>query len=154
MVRLLQIIFHARRSGLLRLRKADKPIRLDCIGGACGLCCEVLGAGVAVSDDEAKHLGESSLMRLGNQIVLRSNGYSCALLKDKACTCYDKRPHGCHEYPWYRIEGQLYYDAGCPGMKFDRDERPSVDTITPFERYLPGIPALLQKLIKMLLLTK
>lgn len=45
MFHLLQIIFHARKKGLLRIRKADRPVRLECIGGDCGLCCEVLGAG-------------------------------------------------------------------------------------------------------------
>lgn len=154
MFRLLQIIFHARKKGLLRIRKADRPVRLECIGGACGLCCEVLGAGVVVIEEEARHLGESAVVRSGHHIALRSNGYSCALLKNKACTCYDKRPQGCHEYPWYSIDGQLYFDAGCPGMKFDRDGRPPVDTITPFTRYLPGMPGILQKLVKMFLLTK
>lgn len=152
MFRLLQIIFHARAKGLLRLRRADKSIRLDCIGGACGLCCEVLGAGVVVNEKEAEQLGDDAVSRSDKFIVLRSEGYSCALLKNKACSCYDKRPQGCSEYPWYRIDGQLYYDSGCPGIKFDRDERPSIDTITPFDLYLPGIPELLQKLIKKMLL--
>lgn len=152
MFRLLQIIFHARTKGLLRLRKADKAVRLDCIGGECGLCCEVLGAGVVVSEKEAEQLGDDAVSRSDKFIVLRSEGYSCALLKNKTCSCYMNRPQGCREYPWYRIGGQLYYDSGCPGIKFDRDERPSVDTITPFERYLPVMPGLLQKLIKKMLL--
>ncbi len=145
---LLRIILHARRKGLLHLRKADKPMRLECIGGDCGLCCDTLGAGVVVTEKEAEHLGEEAISRSGGLIVLKSEGYSCSLLKNKACSCYSIRPQGCHEYPWYRIDGQLYYDAGCPGMKNDRDERPEAGSISHFERYLAGSPGFLQNLIK------
>jgi Fe-S-cluster containining protein len=148
MFRLFQIIIHARKKGLLRLRKADHPVRLDCIGGACGLCCEVLGAGVVVIEEEAVKVGERSVVRFGKEIKLKSNGFACALLKDKACSCYAERPQGCREYPWYRMDEQLYYDSGCPGMKHDHDERPAVHTIKPFDNYLPGIPKFLQRMIK------
>lgn len=148
MFRLFQIIFNARRKGLLRLRKADVPIRLDCIGGECGLCCEVLGSGVVVTEEEAAKLSENSVVRSGKDIKLRSTGYACALLKDKACSCYIQRPQGCREYPWYQIDGQLYYDAGCPGMKLDRDERPAVYTIQPFDNYLPGTSKFLRQMMK------
>lgn len=150
--RLIRIIFYARKKGLLHLRKADAPIRLDCIGGECGLCCDVLGGGVVVTEEDALKIGEPSLVRSGKSIKLKSNGFACALLKDKACSCYSARPQGCREYPWYRIDGQLYYDSGCPGMKHDRDERPAVYSIKPFDNYLPGIPKFLQRIIKKILL--
>lgn len=145
---LIRIILHARKKGLLYLRRADKTIRLDCIGGECGLCCEVLGGGVVVTEDEAIKISEHSVVRSGKDIKLKSNGYACTLLKGKACSLYMQRPQGCREYPWYRVDGQLYYDAGCPGMKNDRDERPAVHSIKPFDHYLPGMPGFLQRLIK------
>ena len=133
------------------MRKAEAPARLDCIGGACGLCCEVLGGGVVVTEEEAAEIGESSLIRSGKNIDLKSTGNVCSLLKDKACSCYAVRPQGCREYPWYNIDGQLYYDAGCPGMKFDHDERPAIHSLKSFEHYLPGMPKLFQKIIQIFL---
>ncbi|MBL7994979.1 YkgJ family cysteine cluster protein [bacterium] len=149
---LVRIILHARKKGLLHLRKANAPIRLECIGGECGLCCEVLGGGVVVTEEESVKLGEPSIVRSGRDIKLKSDGFACALLKDKACSCYAVRPQGCHEYPWYQIDGQLFYDAGCPGMKTDKDERPAAHTIKPFNSYLPGLPNFLRRIIRKILL--
>lgn len=151
---IIQTILHARKKGLLFLKKANHPARLECLGGDCGLCCEVLGSGVSVNEEEAKIIGEKFIVRTGNVTVLKSHESTCCLLKDKFCSRYGERPQGCREYPWYNVNGELYYDSGCPGMKYDRDERPSVRSLKPLENYLPGFPKIFQKIIKKFLIAK
>lgn len=130
-------ILRARSYGLLRLRPASKATRLDCVGGKCGLCCVALGGGVIVTGDESRQLPNHSIKRFGEIIVIRSVVGTCCLLKDKLCTVYEHRPRGCHEYPWYNVNGQLYYDKGCPGIRFDKDNRPDVAEISPVSKYFP-----------------
>lgn len=78
--------------------------------------------------------------------MLRNIGGTCCLLKDKLCTSYDQRPRGCHEYPWYNVGGQLYYDKGCPGIVFDADGRPAVSKVSFIEQYIP-VPALARSIL-------
>ena len=137
---LLQTILRARRKGLLFLKRADHSIGLECLGGDCGLCCDILGSGVTANEAEARTLGEEFIVKTGGLFILKSSGSACCLLKDKFCSRYNDRPKGCREYPWYNIDGQLYYDSGCPGITRDRDDRPAARSLNPFEKYLPGIP--------------
>ncbi|MCB0832726.1 MAG: YkgJ family cysteine cluster protein [Bacteroidetes bacterium] len=148
LLRLLTDILRARRNGLLQLRKADKPVRLECIGGECGLCCEILGKGVVVTEEESRRFTADQLERRGKSFVLKSTADGCCFLKDKACSCYNDRPQGCRDYPWYQVYGQLYYDSGCPGMKFDRDERPPAGLIVQFRNYLPKQEGWMTRVIK------
>lgn len=138
MLALLRAIFRGRRVGLLRLKRASAPIALDCIGGACGLCCSAFGGGVVVTPSEAALLPLSALKSAGGGIVLtsRTDG-SCSLLSDKQCTDYSHRPRGCQEYPWYRLGNELYYDVGCPGITARRDERPDPAALADAEEYFP-----------------
>lgn len=144
---LLSAIYRARRKGLLRLKAASNPIRLQCLGSDCGLCCEVTGGGVVV-DPSARKVIPSRLVEehSDGSTVLKSCGGVCAALVDKKCSIYDLRPSGCREYPWYNVDGDLYYDAGCPGMLFDRDERPRPQTLTPIQQYFSA-PNWIGKLI-------
>ena len=144
MLNVLTAIARARKSGLIRLRKADKKVRLHCIGGECGLCCKVMGGDVVVTPEDASVIPSSVTERFGDVIVLKSLSGSCSQLVQNKCDCYEVRPSGCREYPWYSIDDQLYYDTGCPGMLYDRDERPEKETISPIETYLP-LPGFLQK---------
>lgn len=130
-------IWRSRRAGLLRLRKADRPTRLDCIGGQCGLCCQVTGGDVIVTAREEAGLPPGATERRGKVIVLKSTGGSCDQLVDRACRCYGARPSGCHEYPWYAIGGQLYVDSGCPGVHHRSDGRPPLSSLSPIEGFLP-----------------
>lgn len=131
-------LLRSRQSGLLRLRPADLPMRLDCKAGACGLCCRTMGGGVVVSQAEISALPANSLRLCGAKIVLNSSCGTCSLLSNNVCTSYQARPRGCQDYPWYRIGDDLYYDRGCPGMKFDRDERPKLEKIVEIKNYLPA----------------
>ena len=79
---------------------------------------------------------------------MKSNKSTCCLLKDGLCSIYPDRPKGCREYPWYNIEGRLYYDAGCPGIMHNKDECPDVNDIQPFENFFPDMPKLLFGLIR------
>ena len=110
-------------------------MRLQCLGSACGRCCSVMGGGVAVRGPEAAQLQPSAIRHCGASSLLRDNNGACALLKNNVCSYYKARPRGCQEYPWYNIAGQLYYDKGCPGIRFDYDDRPIVGAITSAERY-------------------
>ncbi len=140
-------IRRARRRGLLRLQKADRPMRLDCPGGECGLCCEILGERVVVSSEEGMAIGEERLVRQGADVFLRSERGVCSCLLEKSCSIYDRRPQGCREYPWYRIDDELFVDVGCPGIRTDRDERPEVAAIRPVQFYLAGIPNFLRSCV-------
>jgi Fe-S-cluster containining protein len=114
-----------RRSGLMRIRPAEAPLSFSCLGAACGLCCEVTGGGVI--DARSRSCGRTKIMQ--------ASGGRCANLEKGGCAIYASRPKGCREYPWYNIDGQLHFDAGCPGMSRGADSRPEPDSIAPIEDY-------------------
>ena len=131
--RFLRHIISGRRAGLLRLRPVKGPIRLECIGCECGLCCSHLG-GTFVTAEEAPPLQELNAVEEVDG-KLRLHGSCCVLLKGKACSGYEFRPRGCKEYPWYNNGGELYCDKGCPGIRYDSDERPEAETLRPADVY-------------------
>ena len=137
-LKFLKRLLKARANGLIRLRKVSKPTRLDCIGGECGLCCRVLG-GTNVEPDEMRPLIDVGMIEIDEGVTklrcVRSS--CCALLQDQRCTLYDYRPRGCKEYPWYNIDGKLYFDTGCPGIRHDFDDHPTPETLRPAEFYFP-----------------
>ncbi|MHC4265807.1 MAG: YkgJ family cysteine cluster protein [Planctomycetota bacterium] len=143
---LIKAVIRSRKAGLLHLRPADKIIRLDCLADKCAKCCKTLG-GPMVTQSEAEIIGSDSIMKTVRGLFIKSNGSVCSLLENGLCSHYPDRPKGCCEYPWYNIDGQLYYDVGCPGMKNDEDGRPKVDDIQPFENFFPGLPRVLVWLI-------
>jgi Fe-S-cluster containining protein len=151
MLQLLRVILSARGAGLLRLRRANKPMRLDCKGGECGLCCVMFGREVILTEHEARDVPPELVeLRANKTLAVKSCGSACAALRNKTCTIYNQRPHGCREYPFYNIEGELYFDQGCPGMKFDRDGRPAVKSLSSVQSYFP-IHRILQRLLISLL---
>lgn len=126
-------IVRARRHGLLRLRRVRAPVRLDCLHDKCGLCCQVLGH-ARVEAEEAQPLIELQVVRRSRDgLRLATHGATCQLLQGNLCSAYHLRPRSCREYPWYSVDGVLFYDAGCPGIKSDRHEHPEPATITPAE---------------------
>ena len=133
---LLKSVFRARKQGLYRIVPADKPMRLDCLMDKCAICCEAIGTPV-ITDDEAKRIGEEKVIKTDDAIFMRSMDCACPFLEKGICSIHKIRPNSCREYPWYNIGGRLYYDKGCPGVKYDRDERPNVQDIEPFERFFP-----------------
>ncbi len=124
----------------MKLRKANRPTRLICNAGECGLCCQVTGGGVVVTKQEAKELPSEAIEKCGNHLVLKSLDGQCNQLIDYACGCYAVRPQGCREYPWYNIDGDLYYDSGCPGILHDRDGRPATKEIASIDNYFSTTP--------------
>ena len=150
---LIKAVMKARRDGLFRLVPADEPTRLDCLVEKSAKCCRALGLPV-VTEAEAEKIGVEYVRRCDHGMVLRSKHSICCMLKDGLCTIYADRPRGCREYPWYNIGGKLYYDSGCPGIKHDRDERPDVSEIQPFENFFPDIPMFVLHLIKRICITK
>jgi Fe-S-cluster containining protein len=144
---LIKAVLSSRKSGLLHLKPADKTIRLDCLAEKCAKCCKTLG-GPKVIESEALKIGLSSIIEAKKGVFIKSVEGVCSLLKDGLCSKYPDRPKGCREYPWYNIDGKLFYDFGCPGMKTDQDGRPDVKDIQSFENFFPGLPRPLIWVIK------
>ena len=144
---LIKAVIKARRNGLLHLAPADEPIRLDCLAENCALCCKTLGSPV-VTLTEAEKIDPQTMLAGKGETFIKSSHSTCCLLKDGLCSIYPTRPRGCREYPWYNINSRLYYDAGCPGMKKDKDERPDINDIQPFENFFPPTPKPIISLIK------
>jgi Fe-S-cluster containining protein len=134
---LIKAVFNARRKGLLHLRPATEPIRLDCLAAKCAKCCINLGSPV-VSEQEAEKIDAEKIFEYKNAKFIKSENCTCCLLENNLCSIYPDRPSGCREYPFYNIDGRLYYDAGCPGLKTDIDSRPDINQIKPFERFFPN----------------
>jgi Fe-S-cluster containining protein len=144
---LIKAIKKARANGLLHLRVADEATRLDCLGAKCAKCCNNLGSPL-VSSEEAGNIDPAALSKNKDAIFIRSTDSACSLLKEGLCSIYQFRPSGCGEYPWYNIDGALYFDEGCPGIKHDVDERGDPASIQPFENFLPDTPKFAIRLIK------
>lgn len=134
---LIRAVMKARRNGLLHLVPADEPTRLDCLMDECMKCCMNLGSPV-VTAAEAEKIDGAVIEKKAECMFIKSEDSVCCLLDKGLCTIYENRPSGCAEYPWYNIGGRLYYDSGCPGIKHDRDERPDVKNIQPFENFFGG----------------
>lgn len=133
---LLKAVFKARSKGLLHLAPATKPTRLDCLADKCAKCCKSLGSPV-LTEKEAEKIDQIHILKNKCGIFIKSTNTTCCLLQNGLCSIYPDRPKGCREYPWYNIDGRLYYDAACPGIKHDKDQRPSVDQIQLFENFFP-----------------
>ena len=145
---LIKAIIKARKEGLMRLSSATSATRLDCLKDKCAKCCRTLGTPVVTSLEAEKIAAEWLIKDKHGRIFTRSQNSVCCLLKDGLCSIYSVRPRGCREYPWYNINGRLYYDSGCPGMKHDQDQRPRVDDIMPFEDFFPLTPKWILWLVK------
>ncbi|MHC4069034.1 MAG: YkgJ family cysteine cluster protein [Planctomycetota bacterium] len=144
---LIKAVIKARKNGLLHLVPAKDPTNFQCLKDRCHKCCSNLGSPV-VTPDKAEKINPDSIQKDKNAMFLKSRDSSCCLLKDGLCSIYENRPRGCREYPWYNIDGQLYCDAGCPGIKHDTDDRPNIEDIQPFENFFPNTPKILICLIK------
>lgn len=144
---LIKTVLKARRNGLLHLVPATEPVSLDCLAAECARCCRLLGMPV-VTPDEAEKIGYQWILKSEQGMIVKSDESGCCLLKEGLCSVYADRPKGCREYPWYNIDGKLYYDAGCPGMKYDKDGRPDVNDIQSFENFFPGTPKLVLWLVR------
>lgn len=147
MWKLLHRFLLIRLHGLLRLRAATGPVRLECLGAECGKCCKLMGGEVVVTPSEAAPLSEHLVKITRTTSTIRGNGCTCVLLVNGLCSKYDYRPKGCRDYPWYNIDGKLYYDAGCPGIKHDYDDRPNVSEISSIEVYYGILPKPLRAVV-------
>ena len=150
---LIKAVIKARKNGLLRLTPTTVPTWLDCPAGTCAKCCEFLGSPV-ITPDEAERIDSQWIVKDKDAIFIRSQDSVCCLLKESLCSIYQDRPKGCIEYPWYNIDGRLYYDSGCPGIKHDKDDRPNVNDIHPFEYFFPQTPKFIIRLIKKICVRK
>ena len=152
-IQLCKSVIIARLHGLLRLRPATSPVRLDCLGAECGLCCKVFGGSITLSEREENRLVQIGAAALDVQgaVVLGHKGSCCSHLQGNLCTIYMDRPRSCQEYPWYSINGSLYFDKGCPGIKNDIDGRPEPSALIPFEVYIRALPRTLQVIVTWLI---
>jgi len=135
-LRVLRAILRGRRAGLLRLRPATPETKFECLKADCARCCRVFGEGIVAND----------LGGISEPSVLPSCGGVCAFLENGLCSIYDTRPRGCSEYPWYNVDGRLYYDSGCPGFATGESDPPQIGSIQKIEKYFP-LPTMLQSLI-------
>lgn len=149
---LLVKIFQLRKNGFLRFRRADMPVRLECLGEACPKsCCRFIGP-PQVTQTEGRVIGIQHTTVEGGAYFLRGGACGCCRLGATGlCLSYELRPKACQDYPWYNIDGKLLYDAGCPGLKFDVDGRPNVLSLRQFRFYLSGLPQCVQNIIVRLL---
>jgi sodium/pantothenate symporter len=150
---LIKSVIKAQGNGFYRFIPQTEPTRLICLKDKCAKCCRVIGTPV-VTPAEAQAIGYASLMKDRDAIFVKSDNCACTLLKDGLCSVYPRRPKGCREYPWYNIDGRLYCDAGCPGVKYDRDERPDIGDVQPFDNFFPYIPKLVVWLVKRICVKK
>jgi Fe-S-cluster containining protein len=150
---LIKAVHKARKKGLLHLKRADKPLQFVCLAEKCGLCCKLLGSPV-VSEKEAEKIDPNHILKNKYGLFIKSNDCTCSVLKDNLCSIYSVRPRGCREYPWYNIDGRLFYDSGCPGFTKQGNNRPDVNTIQPFENFFPGSSKFFVSLIKKICLKK
>lgn len=130
-------IVRGRKRGLLRLRRVNSrsSFTFECQGAECALCCIVLGS-PSVAPEEKPLLPESELSYdVQRGLVIRSKGGQCRLLKDGLCSCYEVRPHGCAQYPWYNINSELFVDIGCPGVHRGGKSDVHVQSISPAEEF-------------------
>lgn len=146
MIKIVATAWYARRIGLLRLRRADVPLRLDCPGGICGLCCSVPGIEAVLTEEEAVAIPGNLKKHAAAGWAMRGCPTGCVALSNRRCSVYMHRPKGCREYPFYNVDGVLYVDTGCPGVKNDGDGRPKVAELARFESYFPG-PRWLQQIL-------
>jgi len=156
MIEIIIDIIRIKKRGLLHLKPAKNPLRLECNPNECGLCCRILGntGKIFVSKEDAKTIDPIFLSIENKREFIRSNGQACVCLINNKCDIYKFRPKGCHEYPWYNINGVLYYDTGCPGIKTDFDDRPSIDTIQEFENFYLFAPKFIRYLLKKMCVLK
>jgi Na+/proline symporter/Fe-S-cluster containining protein len=151
---LIKSVLKARQNGLYRFKSPAGPVRLVCLKDKCAKCCKVIGTPV-VTPDEANIIGFDLLMiDCSGAKFIKSDGCTCTLLKAGLCSIYPQRPRGCREYPWYNIDGRFYYDSGCPGLKYDKDQRPAVTDIQPFNNFFPNTTKIIVWLIKKLCIRK
>ncbi len=150
---LLRAIRKARHNGLLRLTPADKPISFLCLSSKCSKCCNNLGSPV-LNPIEAESILLEMIEHIGPHCFMRSKNSICCALDEGYCTIHGVHPRGCKEYPWYNIGGKLYYDAGCPGIGHNGDDRPDIESIQPFENFLPDEPRWVIWLIKKICISK
>lgn len=146
---LLKAVFRARAKGLLHLTPADKPTRLDCLADKCAKCCKNLGSPI-LTQQEAEKIDQKHIFKNKYGLFIKSTDCTCSLLQNNLCSIYQHRPKGCREYPWYNIDGRLYYDQGCPGIKHDRDQRPALDEVQPFKAFFPRTSKILLRIIKII----
>ena len=150
---LIKAVCITRKRGLLHLRPADKPLNFVCLTSKCALCCRLVGSPV-VSQIEAQKIDPSHILKNKYGMFIKSKDCTCSVLAGNLCSIYPDRPRGCREYPWYNIDGRLYYDAGCPGITINGDNRPDVSEIEPFENFFPRTLKFIICVIKKICLKK
>lgn len=148
MIRILVSVLRARvRGGLLRLRRVDRPLRLECLGEKCARCCQYLGGDLHLEPSERSVLEKHAPIAVERQsLLIRSPQHSCQFLSTGVCTIYDDRPRVCRDYPFYQIAGELYFDKGCPGI-IEGEGRPDPAGLVPFSRMLEVFPRFSRRLI-------
>jgi Fe-S-cluster containining protein len=150
---LIKAVIKARKAGLLHLKRCEGPLLFECLASKCAKCCLLLGSPV-VTEKETEKIDRQYVLKNKYGMFIKSEGCTCCLLKENLCSIYPNRPRGCREYPWYNIDGRLYYDSGCPGITTEGGNNPDVKTIQPFENFFPRSSKFIIRLIKKICLRK
>lgn len=112
-----KIIQNEHKNGFLQLASVNNQIKFKCL--RCGRCCRLAQIFLLNEDLKTKILKKN--VETWNSFFKLTRKYdTCVFLekRDGICSCsvYDKRPLCCQCYPFFIINGSLYYDTTCPGV--------------------------------------
>lgn len=135
---LLKLVYRARSIGLLHLSPVSdqERIKLVCQRESCGLCCSHLGSPYTDSADSVQVAVQGwGADRQAQGLSADSFCGGCKLHLKGICSVYKERPQACREYPWYNVDGKVYVDRGCPGLRYDARDVPDVSQVRPAARF-------------------
>ena len=161
-VQLLCSILNARRQGLLKLRPVSSynGVYFSCLKEQCPVnCCWAFDM-VTVTEQEVDKISLPTYKSHG-VIYLERKNYpcktktACIAFENGKCSVYQSKPKCCNEYPWYKFDGHLYVDIGCPGIQLNIDinvtNSPSITNISDSSKFFSSLPNPVQKITNWIL---
>jgi Fe-S-cluster containining protein len=150
---LFKLFIRASIRGLLKLKKDNDKVYLECLEGKCAKCCKTFNL-IYINNNELKSKKSDLMLKfLNKKAYIKGTHQGCSYLSnDGTCSIYDNRPNVCRSYPWYKIDGDIFYDSGCPGIKYCSDGKQKrrddcLDDILNTTKIYKPVVKILKKLI-------